>query len=331
MTATELDLITAARHGDREAYNLLVSPLRAELHAHCYRMLGSAADAEDAVQEALLNAWRGLSRFEGRSSVRTWLYRIATNACLKAIRRRPMRMLPIDYGPATDPHDSFDLGARLVESVWIQPIPTANFAVEQRESVGLAFVAALQHLPPRQRASLLLRDVLGYSARETAEMLDATPTSIDSSLQRARKTVQQKLSGRHRLEEDDRLDSRGLARIADQYVEAWERGDVELLATMLTNDATLSMPPIRVWLQGRVDVIRFLATNPMADAFRWRVIRSEANGQPAFAHYLFDESTRSYLAHSITVIRVRGGQIADTDAFCFPDLFPIFDLPSELS
>src|SRR3954470_24758908 len=179
MTATgptprERALLDAARAGDENAYQLLVEPHRRELRAHCYRMLGSRADAEDAVQEALLRAWRGLPRFEGRSSLRSWLYRIATNVCLKAIERRPRRVLPVDFGPPGDPHDPAE--RPLTESAWIDPYP--DEAVEQRESVELAFVAALQHLAPRQRAVLLLRDVLGFAPAEIAVALDASPASV---------------------------------------------------------------------------------------------------------------------------------------------------------
>src|SRR2546425_12689985 len=195
------ELLEAARQGDQIAYGQLVSPHRAELHAHCYRMLGSVPDAEDALQETLLRAWRGLPRFEGRSSIRSWLYKIATNACLKAIERRHKRVLPIDYGPAADPHDG--PGEPLVESVWVEPYPDEKLGLEdgfaapearyeRRESVELAFVAALQHLPANQRAALILREVLGFSAREVAETLGTTVASVNSALQRARKSVDEK-------------------------------------------------------------------------------------------------------------------------------------------
>jgi RNA polymerase sigma-70 factor (ECF subfamily) len=195
-------LLEAARRGDEDAYGRLIGPYRAELHAHCYRMLGSVQDAEDALQEALVRAWRGLPRFEGRSSLRSWLYKIATNACLKAIERRPKRVLPIDYAPASDPHDG--PAVPVTESVWLEPYPDERLGLEsgllgpdaryeQREGVELAFIAALQHLPARQRAVLILRDVLGYSARETAEALETTPVSVDSALQRAHKAVNERL------------------------------------------------------------------------------------------------------------------------------------------
>src|ERR671937_68848 len=203
--AAEAQLLAAARTGDQDAFGRLAESYRRELLAHCYRMLGSHADAEDALQEALLRAWRGLPRFEGRSSLRSWLYRIATNTCLRAIERRPKRVLPIDYGPAADPHRG--PGEPLVESVWVEPYPDEQLGLEDgyaapearyelRESVELAFVAALQHLPPRQRAALLLRDVLAWSATEAASLLGASVPAVNSALQRARATMSQRLPAR---------------------------------------------------------------------------------------------------------------------------------------
>jgi RNA polymerase sigma-70 factor, ECF subfamily len=187
----EHELLAAAQRGDEAAFGSLVEPHRRELLAHCYRMLGSVPDAEDALQDALLGAWRGLGAFEGRSSLRSWLYTVATNACLKAVRRRPTRVLPIDYGPASDPHDR--PAEPLVEVVWVDPVPDDQVLADtdaagpaaryqRRESVELAFIAALQHLPPRQRAVLILRDVLGFSAREAGEVLDTEPAAVDSAL-----------------------------------------------------------------------------------------------------------------------------------------------------
>src|SRR5437016_9555260 len=197
--AAERELLEGARQGDENAFQQLVSPHRAELHAHCYRMLGSVPDAEDALQESLLRAWRGLPRFEGRSSLRSWLYTIATNTCLNAIARRPKRVLPIDYAPASDPHEG--PGEPVVESVWVEPYPDETLGLEdgfaspearyeQREAVELAFVAALQNLAPNQRAVLILREVLGFSAREVADSLETSVPSVNSALQRARKTVE---------------------------------------------------------------------------------------------------------------------------------------------
>src|SRR5205823_8625993 len=195
-------LLQRARSGDEAAFAALLDPYRGELHAHCYRMLGSVHDAEDALQDAMLRAWRGLAKFEGRSSLRSWLYTIATNSCLNQIARRPKRVLPIDYGPPTDPHVA--PGEPIVESVWVEPYPDETLGLEdgfaspdaryeQREGVELAFIAALQHLPPNQRAVLILREVLGFSAKETAQMLETTVASANSALQRARAAIEERV------------------------------------------------------------------------------------------------------------------------------------------
>src|SRR4051812_37597268 len=201
-TGAERGLLESARGGDEGAFAQLLDPYRGELHAHCYRMLGSVHDAEDSLQDALLRAWRGLGRFEGRSSLRSWLYTIATNTCLNAIAARPKRVLPVDYGPAFDPHTP--PGEPIVESVWIEPYPDETIGLEdgfaapearyeQREAVELAFVAALQHLPPNQRAVLILREVLGFSAKEVAEALETTVASVNSAMQRARAAVDERV------------------------------------------------------------------------------------------------------------------------------------------
>src|SRR5437868_4929676 len=238
-TTQEQRLIQAARGGDESAYGQLVESYRRELHAHCYRMLGSVHDAEDALQESLLRAWRGLPRFEGRSSVRSWLYTIATNTCLNAIARRPKRVLPVDYGPAADPHDA--PGEPVVESVWVEPYPDEILAVEEgyaspearydaRESVELAFIAALQHLPPNQRAVLVLREVLGFSAKEVADQLETTVASVNSALQRARAAVEERVPEQTQQETLRTLGDDGLRELVDRYVDAWQRNDVEQFA-----------------------------------------------------------------------------------------------------
>src|ERR671930_1582070 len=252
-------LPAAARRGDEDAYARLLAPYRSELHAHCYRMLGSVHDAEDALQDASLRAWRGLQRFEGRSSLRSWLYTIATNTCLNAIARRPKRVLPIDYGPATDPSDG--LGMPLVETVWIEPYPDETLGVEdgfaapearfeQRESLELAFVAALQLLPATQRAVLILREVLGFSAKEVADTLETTVASVNSALQRARKTIDDKLPERSQQATLRALDDDEVRVLVERYVDAWERNDVDAVVAMLTEDATFAMPPNLAWFRG---------------------------------------------------------------------------------
>src|SRR5947209_11708112 len=239
----ERELVAAARDGDEGTYSRLVEPYRAELHAHCYRMLGSVHDAEDALQDALLRAWRGLGRFEGRSSLRSWLYTISTNTCLNLISRRPKRVLPIDYAPAADPHQG--PGEPVVESVFVEPYPDETLGLEdgyaspeasyeRRESVELAFVAALQHLPPNQRAVLILREVLGFSAREVADSLETSVPSVNSALQRARKTVEERLPDQSQQATLRALGDDGLREVVDGYVEAWQRGDVEAVVSMLT-------------------------------------------------------------------------------------------------
>src|ERR671936_198177 len=224
-TASERQLLAAARAGDEDAFARLVAPYRVQLHAHCYRMLGSVPDAEDALQETLLHAWRGLPRFEARSSLRSWLYRIATNTCLRTIERRPKRVLPIDYAPAADPHDG--LADPVNDPIWLEPYPDTALALQaqagpdarydQREGVELAFIAALQHLPARQRAVLILRDVLGFSARETAAVLETTPVSIDSALQRAHKTVDERLPSQTQQETLRLLGDDELGRLVERY------------------------------------------------------------------------------------------------------------------
>jgi RNA polymerase sigma-70 factor (ECF subfamily) len=333
--ADEDDLIVAAQHGDDQAYGRLVSAYRAELHAHCYRMLGSYADAEDAVQEALLRAWRGIRGFERRSSLRAWLYTVATNACLKALERRPRRALPVDYGPAADPHQSPEPPP--AELAWIEPYadrrelaadtaaaPEARY--DQRESVELAFIAALQHLTPRQRAALILHDVLGYPAAQIAEMLRTTPASVYSSLQRAHKAAEGRLPHPSQQTTLRSLGDDGLRDLAGRYVDAWHRGDIDAIVAMLTSDAILSMPPLPSWFAGAAAIRAFLATLPMTERDRSRLVATCANGQLAFGHYLLDGGKGRYLAHSVDVLTLRGSRIAVITAFKVPDLFRTFGL-----
>jgi RNA polymerase sigma-70 factor (ECF subfamily) len=335
----ERDLLARAREGDEDAFRELVEPYRGRLYAHAYRMLGSAADAEDAVQDSLLNAWRGLGRFEGRSSLQSWLYRIATNASLKLIERRPKRVLPVDYGPSAEPGGPLD--EPLTEAVWIEPAaderlglsegsgsPEARY--EARESVELAFIAALQHLPARQRAVLLLRDVLGFSAREAAEALEATPASIDSALQRAHRTVEERLPEHDQQSALRTIDDSALRRVVDGYVDAWERDDVEALASMLTDETVFSMPPQPTWFRGRDAVAEFLRTVPMAQGNRWRVVPTRANGQLAFGHYIWREERGAFVPHAVHVVTLDGTRIAAIVAFRDPDVVSSFGIPAEL-
>jgi len=320
----EPELLAAARDGDQGAFGRLVEPYRTELHAHCYRMLGSVHDAEDALQEALLRAWRGLPRFEGRSSLRSWLYTIATNACLNHIARRPKRVLPIDYGPATDPHAG--PGEPVVESVWVEPYPDERLGLEdgpagpearyeQREAVELAFVAALQLLPGTQRAVLILREVLGFSAAEVAEALDTSVASVNSALQRARKAVEDRMPDRTQQATVRELGDAALRELVEDYVDAWEHNDVDRVVAMLAQDATFAMPPLASWFGGREQIAAFLAGWPLSGAWRWRALPTRGNGQPALAYYAWDEDARAYLPFALNVLTFRGREISDVVAF----------------
>jgi RNA polymerase sigma-70 factor (ECF subfamily) len=336
---SERELLKAARSDDREAFGRLVEPYRRELHAHCYRMLGSDADAEDALQETLLRAWRGLPRFEERSSLRSWLYRIATNTCLRAIERRPRRVLPIDYTPPADPHDG--PGDPVSEAVWLEPYPDTNLSVEgpvgpdtryeQREAVELAFIAALQNLPARQRAVLILRDVLGFSAQETAEVLEATAISVDSALQRAHKTVDERLPSRSQLQTLRLLGDDELSQLVERYVAAWVRNDVDALVSMLAEDARMTMPPLPNWYSGRDQIAAFLRGYALADIKRWQLIPTSANGQPALAGYLWDEHTEAFMPYCLYVLTLRESQIEEITAFVTPETFLRFGLPESIA
>jgi RNA polymerase sigma-70 factor, ECF subfamily len=316
--ATEVNLLDAARGGDEAAFEQLVAPHRAELHAHCYRMLASVQDAEDALQEALLGAWRGLPRFEGRSSLRSWLYKVATNASLRLAERRPKLILPIDYEPG-DPHG---------EPLWLEPYPDAEVAYEQRESIELAFIAALQHLPPRQRAVLILSDVLGYSGAEVADALDTSPASVYSALQRAHKTVDERLPGESQQATLRTLGDDGLRELVDAYVRAWEQGDVEAVAALLAEDVRVAMPPRPEWFDGYEASVAFLRRRPMREGNRWRVLPMSASGQPAFAKYLWDG--QAFTFHSLNVLTLRGARVTELLAFLDPAAFARFGLPDRV-
>ena len=320
----EPDLLAAARAGDHEAYRRLVEPHHAALHAHCYRMLGSLHDAEDALQDAMLRAWRALARFEGRSSLRSWLYTIATNTCLNQIAGRPKRVLPIDYGPAADPHDA--PGRPLVESAWVEPYPDEVLGLadgpaapaaryEMRESVELAFVAALQHLPATQRAVLILREVLGFSAQEVAESLETTVASVNSALQRARKTVDERLPAQSQQATLRTLGDERLRALVEGYMDAMQRGDVEAVVGMLAEDASWSMPPLASWYHGHEELAVFLARGPLSGAWRWRHLPAHANGQPAVGAYTWREEESCFLPFALDVLTLSGERIKEVTAF----------------
>ena len=325
MSSQERDLLEAARGGDQNAFARLVEPRHGELHAHCYRMLGSVHDAEDALQDALLRAWRGLQTFEGRSSLRSWLYRIATNACLDAIGRRPKRVLPVDYGPAADPHTP--PGEPIVESVWLEPYPDEILGVEdgyaapearyeQRESVELAFIAALQHLPSTQRAVLILREVLGFSAKEVAESLETTVASVNSALQRARSTVDERLPERSQQATLRSLGDDRLRQVVESYMSAMQRGDVDAVVAMLAEDAAWSMPPLAAWFQGHEALTGFLVTGPLSGDWRWRQLPAHASGQAAVGSYAWYAEEETYRPFALDVLTVDGdGRLKEVTSF----------------
>ena len=334
MTTAESALLAAARAGDSAAFDQLVAPYRRELTAHCYRMLGSPFDAEDAVQESLLSAWRGLAGFEGRSSVRTWLYRISTNACIR-LGQRSRRLLSPDFGPARAPGD--DLGRPVTGPVWVEPWPdeAATGAADldpaesylRREGVELAFVAALQHLPATQRAVLVLREVLDFSAAEVAELLDTTVAAVNSALQRARQT----LSGatpttpaRQRAELAA-LGPDGIRALVEDFVRAWENADVDGLVSLLTADARFTMPPLPAWFDGRDDVAAFFATAVFATPWRLRPIA--ANGQLAFACYQQQTPDGPFQLGAINLLTLRDGRISQVNGFVDPAMLVRLGVP----
>jgi RNA polymerase sigma-70 factor, ECF subfamily len=333
-------LLDRAKKGDQRAFQDVAEPYRRELQLHCYRMLGSLHDAEDLVQETFLRAWRGLSRFEGRASLRSWLYRIATNACLNTLasRTNPHRVVPETQGP---PAGQMPEGMPATEVSWLEPYPDAALEgiadtaaspqarYEMREAVQLAFIAAIQLLPPRQRAVLLLRDVLGWSSGETAGLLEASIASVNSALQRARATLGK---GSNRPTVIPVPDDRQRA-LLDRYVRAWEGADIDTLVALLREDAVLSMPPWKQWYRGREAARAFFTW-----AFVWkstsyrpfRLIPTAANQQPAFGMYHRGEEEHEYRVHAIQLLTPKDDKIAALTFFRDPQLFAAFGLPAVL-
>jgi RNA polymerase sigma-70 factor, ECF subfamily len=294
-----------------DSFAELVEPHRRELHAHCYRMLGSVHDADDALQEALLAAWKGLPGFEGRSSLRTWLYTIATNASLRVLDGRKRRELPGGTGAADNPR--LPLAEPLAEAGWIEPYPDELLRYEDREGVELAYVAALQLLPPNQRATLLLRDVLGFSARETADILDTSVASANSALQRARAKLERERPARSQQEMLRALGDDRSRELVARFVDAWNRADVAAIVAMLREDATFTMPPLPTWFRGGDDIAAFLS----GQVFRspWRSEVTSAAGQPAIAGYRPDRGGERYELRALTVLTFEGELIAAMTAF----------------
>jgi RNA polymerase sigma-70 factor, ECF subfamily len=333
---TEDPDVARARGGDDAAFTRLVEPLRGELHAHCYRMLGSAHDADDALQDALLRAWRAFARFEGRSSLRTWLYTVATNTCLDLIQTRGRRALPVDLGPSSEHAVLADHAANDV--AWLGPYPDAGLAhgpagpgarYEQRESVELAFVAALQHLPGNQRAALLLFEVLGFSAAEIATTMNTSTTSVNSALARARKVIAEKAPSPTQQQTLRKVGETRVREIVAEYSAALEHGDADALVALLTKDVTWSMPPLPHWYHGIEAVTDFAVRVPMTGCGSWRHLPATANGQPAAAFYLWNDS--AYVAWAVNVLTLRDDRIAEITAFIGPEHFARAGLPASLS
>jgi RNA polymerase sigma-70 factor (ECF subfamily) len=297
---------------------------RSGLIAHCYRMLGSLHDAEDAVQETYLRAWKGFGAFEQRSSVKTWLYRIATNVCLNALQHSSRRVVPSAIGaPGNDPND---LEAQALEISWLEPFPDLldpALVVGNRQTLRLAMVAALQHLPPRQRAVLILREVLAWPAAEVADLLETTTAAVNSSLQRARAELARLSPAEDQYSEPDEPVRRALL---DQYAVAFEQGDLVALEGLLTADTRWEMPPVPTWFSGRPDVLRLLEAKLPAGVGRRRMVETSANGQPAFGVYI---RGRDGLLHgyAIQVLTLTKAGVAAVMAFHRPDLFAAFGLP----
>jgi RNA polymerase sigma-70 factor (TIGR02960 family) len=307
-----------------DQFAALTEPLRPELLAHCYRILGSAHDAEDLVQETYLRAWRSFDRFEGRSSVRRWLYTIATRACLTAVDRRTRRPLPSGLGAPSDDH-RVPVAPAESSVPWLQPVPDALLGdpavvVARRTGVRLAFIAALQLLPARQRAVLTLRDVLGFRAAEVAEMLDTTTAAVDSTLRRARTHLAAAAPVEDDLTEPDEAVLRSLL---DAYAGAFSRADPSALVDLLRVDVELEMPPIPTWFTGRPAVVGFLATHVLRRRDQWQMVPTGANGQAALVAYQSDLDGR-YTAHGIQVLTLIGDRIARITAFNDPNLIPMF-------
>jgi RNA polymerase sigma-70 factor, ECF subfamily len=317
-----------------EEFALLTDQFRAELLAHCYRMLGSIQDAEDQVQETLLRAWRSYGSFEGRSSLRTWLYRIATNACLRAMENRERRPLPSGIGaPGDDPGGP--MAPPAPEVPWLEPFPDPLLRPESadpaavvtaRSGLRLALIAALQRLPVRQRTVLILRDVLGWRAAEVAELLGVSVTAVNSALQRAREQLKQASVADEIREPSSQADQA----VLDRYAAAIEYADVAALVELLHEDATFEMPPMPTWFRGREDIGRFLATRVLTRAATFTPVLTAANGQPAFALYRAAEEDGTRRAYGVQVLALRDSRITAVVAFLDPGLLPAFGLPSEL-
>jgi len=326
------ELLARAREGDGEAFRQLVEPHRHELQVHCYRVLGSLADAEDMLQETLLAAWQGLPGFQGRASLRSWLYRIATNRCLnwlRSARRRPAGDWPVLDVEPPEP-------SRLGEVTWLEPYPDVlldgagepgpEARYEMREAISLAFVTALQLLPPRQRAILILRDVLGFRAAEVADVLETTEESVTSALKRARATLSRDLPETDRPQPPKSADEQ---RLLAKFIDAWERADVEGIVSLMNEDAWLRMPPVPLEYQGLGPIGRFLTAVVFRQGRRYRLVPTRANGQPAFGVYVADRTSGIARANAFFVITLSGSKVSAITRFDNA-VIPRFGLPRTL-
>ncbi|MGE3288419.1 MAG: sigma-70 family RNA polymerase sigma factor [Pseudonocardia sp.] len=323
-----MDDLARARAGDDDAFTRLVEPLRRELHAHCYRMLGSVHDADDALQDALVRAWRHIGRFEGRSAVRTWLYTVATRTCLDVIAHRGRRALPVDLGPSS-PHAVVDDAAR-TDVAWLGPYPDAELPYEQREAVELAFVAACQHLPGNQRAALLLFEVLGFTAAEIAGIMDTSVASVNSALQRARKVVTERVPPRSQQATVRSLGDARVRALVDGYAAALERGDADSLIALLTEDVTWAMPPLPHWYAGIDAVTGFAKAVPLGGCGSWRRLPTGANGQPALGSYLRDDTAGAHVGFAVDVLTLHEDRIGAITTFIGREHLAAFGLPATL-
>jgi RNA polymerase sigma-70 factor (TIGR02960 family) len=310
-------LIDAARSGDARAFEQLVAPYRGELQAHCYRMLGSLHDAEDAVQDTLARAWRSVGSLDERGFVRAWLYKIATNRCLTAIEQRRRRELPAGVAAGTP----------AAEISWLEPYPDVSPETHYlaRETIELAYIAALQHLSATQRAALILRDVLGFSAAEVAGQLDTSTAAVNSALQRARKAIGSAAPTQQTVLRD--LGDAAVNDIAARWADAWQAGDINTIVAMLADDARYSMPPLPQWYQGQDEIRAFLLRDPLQS--RWRFLPTTANGQIAFGTYRWDDAAGAYIPGGLDVLTLLDGRVSDIVAFLTADLTR-FGLPAHI-
>ena len=350
--AADAALLSLAQEGDGEAFGKLTEPFRRELQVHCYRMLGSVQDAEDLLQETLIAAWRGIGQFEGRSSLRAWLYRIATNQCLNALRASKARALAARRGTPILPGVPGTVMAGMLtalpepatddEPTWLEPYPDELLAglpdatpgpearYEAREAISLAFITALQHLSPRQRAALVLRDVLGYRTAEAAEILDCSLDSVNGSLKRARASVSGLLPG-DTLSQVPLPGSAAEREVIDRFTDAFERGDVTTLVSMLTDDAWLTMPPWPLGFRGRAAAAALLTALVFrGGALRFRLLLVRANGQPAFACYVSDSDAPAASGQGMIALTLAGDRICGVTRFLDNALLPRFGVPATL-